>query len=322
MATGKNKSASNNSAAKARTATAKSKIKKRNPTWRNLEWWRQRYVPVTFVAMFALVGAYLLYSTFAATTKVYLHMGTTGGACIAGTTIQKCVGSPAQTWNNLSGSSFHIENGLNQCLDDWNGKVHTSASDPNGYIHVAPCYAASDKNQQWHWSNSRLVNNASGGCLNAKGVNSGTGTPGTALIVYACNGGANEIWKETAASGGGTAAGGRVANVTPTGNQSKDVANAKNVAHCLLAGYNWNNTSQFNCLNNVYTPESKWIYNAGSTSYAYGIPQADPGNKMAAAGWTGGPMRRRRLNGGLRIFESKYGIPCGAWSHWRVYHSY
>jgi hypothetical protein len=60
-------------------------------------------------------------------------------------------------------------------------------------------------------------------------------------------------------------------------------------ADIQLAAHGWNQgqARQFGCLNNIWLRESKWDELAGSPASAYGIPQASPGAKMAAAARTG-----------------------------------
>ena len=56
---------------------------------------------------------------------------------------------------------------------------------------------------------------------------------------------------------------------------------------------------------------------AGNPNGSYGIPQAYPGSKMAAAGadWRTNPMTQVRW--GLRYVNGRYGSPCGAWAVWQ-----
>ncbi|WP_051393310.1 lytic transglycosylase domain-containing protein [Glycomyces arizonensis] len=73
---------------------------------------------------------------------------------------------------------------------------------------------------------------------------------------------------------------------------------------------------EFACLESLWDRESGWneqAYNEGSG--AYGIPQALPGDKMAANGddWETNPATQ--ISWGLDYIEGRYGSPCGAWSH-------
>ena len=73
--------------------------------------------------------------------------------------------------------------------------------------------------------------------------------------------------------------------------------------------------SQFTCLENLWGKESGWNPNAqnpGST--AYGIPQ------FLDTTWGGTGIAKtsdgyRQIDAGLIYIDSRYGSPCGAWSH-------
>jgi len=89
----------------------------------------------------------------------------------------------------------------------------------------------------------------------------------------------------------------------------------KEIALNLLDNHNWAE-SQFSCLDNLWTKESRWKVSADNpTSSAYGIPQALPGNRMAAYGsdWRTNPVTQ--IKWGLDYIEDAYGSPCEAWSH-------
>jgi hypothetical protein len=81
----------------------------------------------------------------------------------------------------------------------------------------------------------------------------------------------------------------------------------------LSAGFK---IAQFPCLDKLWARESGWNYKASnSASGAFGIPQALPGNKMAAYGddWRTNPATQ--IKWGLNYIEGRYDTPCGAWSH-------
>lgn len=89
----------------------------------------------------------------------------------------------------------------------------------------------------------------------------------------------------------------------------------KEVAMNLLPDHGWSR-SQFSCLEKLWTKESHWKVSADNpTSTAYGIPQALPGNRMAAYGsdWRTNPIVQ--IKWGLDYIEATYGSPCKAWSH-------
>ncbi|GAA4472201.1 lytic transglycosylase domain-containing protein [Phytohabitans houttuyneae] len=73
---------------------------------------------------------------------------------------------------------------------------------------------------------------------------------------------------------------------------------------------------QMPCLDKLWTKESGWNHKARNpSSGAYGIPQAYPGGKMAAAGadWQTNPVTQIRW--GLDYIKKRYDDPCGAWQH-------
>jgi hypothetical protein len=78
-----------------------------------------------------------------------------------------------------------------------------------------------------------------------------------------------------------------------------------------LAGYN--------CVNYIWTRESKWNPRAGTPSGAYGIPQAFPGTKMAAFGpkWQTSPITQ--VKWGIWYVKSHYGSACGAYTFWKAH---
>jgi hypothetical protein len=89
----------------------------------------------------------------------------------------------------------------------------------------------------------------------------------------------------------------------------------RDIAKALLGEFGFS-SSQFGCLDSLWTRESGWRVNADNpSSSAYGIPQALPGSKMAsvAPDWATNPATQIRW--GLGYIKSRYGSPCGAWGH-------
>lgn len=86
------------------------------------------------------------------------------------------------------------------------------------------------------------------------------------------------------------------------------------IASNLLGAYGWNQ-AQMGCLINLWNLESGWRVNAGRVNGPYGIPQANPGYKMASAGadWRTNPETQIRW--GLSYIKGRYGSPCGAWGN-------
>jgi hypothetical protein len=87
------------------------------------------------------------------------------------------------------------------------------------------------------------------------------------------------------------------------------------IAEAMLSSYGWS-TSQFSCLDSLWTRESNWDVTASNASSgAYGIPQALPGAKMASAGSDWATSATTQIKWGLTYIQGIYGSPCGAWSH-------
>jgi hypothetical protein len=101
-----------------------------------------------------------------------------------------------------------------------------------------------------------------------------------------------------------------------------DPGTAQAIAWDMMPSFGFSPQSQFSCLNNIWTRESDWLYNAENASGAYGIPQALPGSKMASAGpdWMTDPTTQ--IKWGLGYIQSVYGTPCNAWAFWQVHDYY
>jgi hypothetical protein len=89
------------------------------------------------------------------------------------------------------------------------------------------------------------------------------------------------------------------------------VSNAKAYAQARLG------TAQYNCIDAVFIKESKWNPYLGRSSGPYGIPQANPGSKMATFGsnWRTSPLTQ--VKWGIWYANSRYGSACGAWAFWQ-----
>jgi hypothetical protein len=88
----------------------------------------------------------------------------------------------------------------------------------------------------------------------------------------------------------------------------------------LDAGYA---LDQMPCLDKLWTKESGWNpLSRNASTGAYGIPQALPGDKMAAYGddWRTNPVPQ--IKWGLSYIKGRYGTPCGAWSFWLAHNWY
>jgi hypothetical protein len=121
------------------------------------------------------------------------------------------------------------------------------------------------------------------------------------------------------ASGGSGGAGGSGTTGPPAA--PPNPGTAQSIAYHMLSAFGWS-TSQFSCLNNIWTRESGWMYNAENPSGAYGIPQALPADKMASAGadWMTDPTTQ--IKWGLGYIQSTYGSPCNAWAFWQAHDYY
>jgi hypothetical protein len=89
---------------------------------------------------------------------------------------------------------------------------------------------------------------------------------------------------------------------------------AQQIAMAMLASYGWS-SSQFGCLDPLWERESGWNVFAANPDGAYGIPQADPGSKMASAGPDWQSDAATQIRWGLNYIQAIYGSPCAAWSH-------
>jgi hypothetical protein len=117
----------------------------------------------------------------------------------------------------------------------------------------------------------------------------------------------------TAASGTSAGGGGGAVSFPPP-----NPGTAQSIAYNMMSSFGFDPKTQFGCLNDIWSNESGWRYNAANASGAYGIPQALPGSKMATAGsdWLTNPATQIRW--GLGYIKSTYGTPCNAWAFWQA----
>jgi hypothetical protein len=110
--------------------------------------------------------------------------------------------------------------------------------------------------------------------------------------------------QKTSSSSSGT----NVVQVAPP-----DPDTAEQIGYDMLPSFGFNQTSQWSCLEQLWTRESGWRWDAQNGDGAYGIPQAFPGSKMASAGadWLTDPSTQ--IKWGLTYITDTYGTPCGAW---------
>jgi len=333
MAANKGKTAGSGSPAKSRATSTKGAKNTKNISRWSKAWWRKNYVPVAFVLIFATIGGYLLYSTFAITSEMQLKMTLSSKSIDTNLCLDdKGLGTEnhnpiisygcnssdnAQKWTLVSvNGGFQIKNThANICVDDTGDGVGTNSNN-RVYVVAWQCNAA-DKAQVWDWyggsTYGQIKNHYNNGCINDTGSSRSAGTP---LIVYPCTGTGPTFFAESAVS----SRNGTCTKLTAT--QSANATNAKNAAHCLLSGYGWNNAAQFSCLSNVYDHESGWRYDAGSIYGSYGIPQANPGTKMSSAGSDWRTDATTQIKWGLGYIKGKYGTPCNTWNFWQRNHYY
>lgn len=109
------------------------------------------------------------------------------------------------------------------------------------------------------------------------------------------------------ANEGSGASGGNKGN--PTG---KNMLANQALGKEMAAQYGWTG-AQWEALNNIVMSESGWDTSAANPSGAYGIPQALPGSKMAAAGPNYKTSARTQIKWMLGYIRSRYGTPEHAW---------
>jgi hypothetical protein len=103
--------------------------------------------------------------------------------------------------------------------------------------------------------------------------------------------------------------------LTPAGATAASAARARNIARAMLRSFDWTRR-QFKYLNQLWERESGWnVFAKNPYSGAYGIPQALPADKMAAAGRNWRTSARTQIRWGLGYIKGTYGSPRRAWSH-------
>jgi hypothetical protein len=89
----------------------------------------------------------------------------------------------------------------------------------------------------------------------------------------------------------------------------------RQIARRLLGRFHWGER-QFPALNDLWSRESSWNKHAENLyTGAYGIPQAEPGDKMSTAGAHWQTSARTQILWGLKYIKARYGSPRGAWDH-------
>jgi hypothetical protein len=100
---------------------------------------------------------------------------------------------------------------------------------------------------------------------------------------------------------------------TPAPTYRDTVANAKAYVKARLGA------TQYNCFDAIMIRESAWNPYSGSPNGPYGIPQANPGSKMATFGsnWRTSPLTQVKW-GIWYVNSTRYGSACKAWAAWQA----
>jgi hypothetical protein len=99
--------------------------------------------------------------------------------------------------------------------------------------------------------------------------------------------------------------------------KTEDLSNAdpRELARALMPQFGMS-SSEFDCLDNIWSQESGWnVHAANPSSSAYGIPQALPGSKMSSAGPNWEDNAETQIRWGLGYIKGRYGSACAAWSY-------
>jgi hypothetical protein len=97
---------------------------------------------------------------------------------------------------------------------------------------------------------------------------------------------------------------------------------ARAIGAQMVAARGWS-SAQFVCLDKMWTRESNWRTTAyNPNGGAYGIPQAQPGSKLASAGADWRTSAATQIKWGLSYIARTYGTPCQAWAFWQSHHWY
>ncbi len=100
-----------------------------------------------------------------------------------------------------------------------------------------------------------------------------------------------------------------------TRTEDLSTADPRSLAKALMPQFGMS-SSEFGCLDNIWSQESGWNVHADNpSSSAYGIPQALPGSKMASAGPNWADNAETQIRWGLGYIKGRYGSACAAWSY-------
>jgi hypothetical protein len=104
-------------------------------------------------------------------------------------------------------------------------------------------------------------------------------------------------------------------SLMPADATAASAARARSIARGMLRSFDWRRR-QFKYLNRLWDRESGWnVFAQNPFSGAYGIPQALPPGKMAAAGANWRTSARTQIRWGLGYIKEAYRSPRRAWDH-------
>jgi hypothetical protein len=299
-----------------------------------------------FVVLFVSAGAYIIYNSTRAASQPELSSGiaNTGVDCLdasGGLTVKSCDGQPTQNFSYNSNKELVLDGG---CLVPSNAGAKTGNA--NARVVVTSCGSTTPWGGAWAYTTGGEFENQhadglGGGpwCLDLSGS-----TVNGEILQYHCTFGHNEQWHQTTYSSGGGGGGGgcgsgyeaspSTAQCIANGMMSSFGMNPNAIYYVPKGQYNvgqWANAygymHNWTCLLDLWTQESGWVWNnsplgLGNTNEAYGIPQADPGSKMASVGSDWVTNATTQIKWGLGYIQSVYGQPCSAWANEMTIHSY
>ncbi|MCW2932485.1 MAG: hypothetical protein JWM19_3447 [Actinomycetia bacterium] len=125
---------------------------------------------------------------------------------------------------------------------------------------------------------------------------------------------AQQTTTTSSSSSGSSSSGSSSSGTTIPQAPAPDPGTAEQIGYDMLPSFGFNQTTQWSCLEQLWTRESGWRWDAENPDGAYGIPQAFPGSKMESAGadWQTDPTTQ--IKWGLTYITDTYGTPCGAWA--------
>jgi hypothetical protein len=110
-----------------------------------------------------------------------------------------------------------------------------------------------------------------------------------------------------------------VTTLAPPNDPSQDQLTAQQI----MPSFGFSVSSQWSCLYSLWERESTWnVYAENTSSGAYGIPQADPGSKMASVASDWRTDAATQIKWGLGYIQQTYGTPCSAWATEEKYGAY